>query len=319
MRYAWLLALAACYSPHAETGAPCTPTSPACPADQVCVTSGSGSFCERPGQPQDAAIDSSVDAPPDGPSDDRDGDGVVNAADNCPDVANPDQGDEDTDTVGDACDPCPPSADNTDDDNDGVANDCDPHPMIAGDHIALFEGFHQGKPATWKFIGTWTANGDDLVGTSRGYINATLPGFSTHETVAAGATITSVTGTSYRTAGVFDNATFTCNTTNYSTICGMMLTSSTDSQPNTEIVDLYRNPAGSGIDRTALPWSVDDEFVVVMSRTDSDYGCFGYDFNTMGSATAAGTATTDNGVANIGLHVGAATARYHWFMVVTSP
>lgn len=38
---------------------------------------------------------------------DRDGDGVVNGADNCPDASNPLQEDGDTDGKGDACDACP--------------------------------------------------------------------------------------------------------------------------------------------------------------------------------------------------------------------
>ena len=39
---------------------------------------------------------------------DGDGDGVVNATDNCPVDANPDQADADADAIGDACDPTPP-------------------------------------------------------------------------------------------------------------------------------------------------------------------------------------------------------------------
>lgn len=38
---------------------------------------------------------------------DLDCDGVLNAVDNCPEVANPDQTDTDADGKGDACDPCP--------------------------------------------------------------------------------------------------------------------------------------------------------------------------------------------------------------------
>lgn len=41
---------------------------------------------------------------------DRDGDGIENSKDNCPFVSNPDQKDEDKDTTGDACDPCPKDA-----------------------------------------------------------------------------------------------------------------------------------------------------------------------------------------------------------------
>ncbi len=38
---------------------------------------------------------------------DKDGDGIANADDNCPSVANPDQADGDNDGVGDVCDACP--------------------------------------------------------------------------------------------------------------------------------------------------------------------------------------------------------------------
>lgn len=42
--------------------------------------------------------------PPADPND-VDGDGVPNASDNCPSIANPDQADSDHDGIGDACDP----------------------------------------------------------------------------------------------------------------------------------------------------------------------------------------------------------------------
>jgi hypothetical protein len=54
---------------------------------------------------------------------DTDGDGVPDAIDNCPTVANPDQANHDGDALGDACDP--------DDDNDGVADGIDLCPTIA--------------------------------------------------------------------------------------------------------------------------------------------------------------------------------------------
>ncbi len=58
---------------------------------------------------------------------DSDGDGVGDACDNCPGVANLDQVDADGDGVGDACDNCPNvvNADQVDRDGDGVGDACD--------------------------------------------------------------------------------------------------------------------------------------------------------------------------------------------------
>ena len=59
---------------------------------------------------------------------DTDGDGVADASDNCPSVANPDQADGDADGVGELCDNCPgvanPGQEDTDGDDAGDA--CDP-------------------------------------------------------------------------------------------------------------------------------------------------------------------------------------------------
>jgi hypothetical protein len=82
--------------------------------------------------------------PQDGPPSDLDADGILNANDNCPTKANPDQANEDGDSFGDVCDPCPwlgTVADNNDGDNDGVGDGCDPRPTTPGDRIVLFEGF----------------------------------------------------------------------------------------------------------------------------------------------------------------------------------
>ena len=60
----------------------------------------------------DGGRDASPDAaPPDMGGPDRDGDGVPDHQDTCPDVANPDQADTDGDHAGDACDPRPNQVD----------------------------------------------------------------------------------------------------------------------------------------------------------------------------------------------------------------
>lgn len=60
---------------------------------------------------------------------DSDGDGIVDASDNCPDVYNPNQVDVDQDGLGDVCDPCPNDPDN-DIDGDGWCSDEDNCPDV---------------------------------------------------------------------------------------------------------------------------------------------------------------------------------------------
>lgn len=157
MRTAWLLpTLVACYAPSAPAGAPCAPATaePRCPVGQVCVVQGGVETCLPPGAivPDAADGDGGVDGPPG----DEDNDGVPTERDVCPDTPDPLQYDEEGDQVGDACDPCPVSANNADGDGDGVGDACDPNPAAGGDKIVLFDGFNQGMPSGWTTIGPWT-------------------------------------------------------------------------------------------------------------------------------------------------------------------
>ncbi len=91
-------------------------------------------------------------------ADDKDGDGIVDSADNCPTIFNPvrpmdngAQADSDGDRVGDACDPCPLAANATtctipnpaDDDGDGVATWKDNCPFLTNRDQA--DGDSDGK------------------------------------------------------------------------------------------------------------------------------------------------------------------------------
>lgn len=150
-----LCLLAACYSPDIPAGEPCSPRGE-CPIDQTCVN---GVIC----LPEGAALPDAPlpgddgDSPQPGPND-RDGDGVADATDNCAAIANADQFDEDGDGLGDACDGCPQIADPApvDTDSDGIGDVCDPNPGDV-DSRWLFEGFSSGVLPPWDGTPPWTA------------------------------------------------------------------------------------------------------------------------------------------------------------------
>jgi hypothetical protein len=107
---------------------------------------------------------------PDANPDDLDGDGILNADDNCPRRHNLDQHDEDGDLVGDACDNCPTIANadqrDTSEANardqfpDGVGDACDLRPGLGGDEIArMFTFADESQASAWTGSG-WTISGD---------------------------------------------------------------------------------------------------------------------------------------------------------------
>jgi len=116
----------------------------------------------------DASVshDTPIDMPP-GPGD-RDGDGVLDRDDNCPDASNPDQHDEDGDGVGDVCDKCPQIAHEpaVDVDEDGIPDACDPDLTKHNTLVAFIPFTGTALPAGWKTVGdqhTYSVANDDLV------------------------------------------------------------------------------------------------------------------------------------------------------------
>lgn len=69
---------------------------------------------------------------------DRDGDGILDSEDNCPDDSNADQANYDGDTKGDVCD--------TDDDNDGCLDANDPLPFSNLESTVNIDGCDSGVP-----------------------------------------------------------------------------------------------------------------------------------------------------------------------------
>jgi len=109
-------------------------------------------------------------AGPDANPDDLDGDGILNAADNCAHTYNVDQHDEDGDGVGDVCDNCPTveNANQLDTSEtavplqlpDGVGNACDLRPGLAGDlMLELYPFADPAHDAPWT-AGGWIVGND---------------------------------------------------------------------------------------------------------------------------------------------------------------
>lgn len=182
----WLTAVAAaaagCFDGDGA-GLPCGPTLP-CPDGQACVagTCQAGAATDAGGRDAGAPADGGPDG---GVNADDDADGIRNGADNCPARANPDQHDEDLDTLGDRCDPCPwdgTDSDEADADGDGLTGTCDPsegadHDLavfvpftgpVAGVTMASGSTFESGHlhvdaRAGFRWVSVASATGDDTL------------------------------------------------------------------------------------------------------------------------------------------------------------
>jgi hypothetical protein len=305
---AGLLWIAACYTPSIAPGVPCS-TDGLCPEGQMCVAT----VCVIPGQ-FDAGIDTMLP--------DKDNDGVPDMMDNCPDVANPDQANEDGDKFGDLCDPCPPFRNDnpSDPDKDGVADACDPNPMIAGDKIELFEGFHHGLPA-WMRTGAWTTSGDAIridaaANTSEYLVVPADP--PDHVTVFASVVIEAeASAPTHFVEVALPNDTpmnlgIGCELYQPDTAAGRYLS----------LWDgLFSTAPGRELGNAVLPWIDNTEYVVSLKRLGTTYTCRVTDPASTIPLDARGTSSSGASVSQPTAVVRARSvaARVNWVMVVRSP
>lgn len=294
---------AGCYAPSAPSNAPCDPAAPACPSGQSCQLAGGGFACTAGAAP---GTDGSIE-----PVDDRDGDGVRDALDNCADVANASQADEDRDLRGDACDLCPPFADPTqpDKDGDGVGDLCDPYPTVAGDRIALFEGFAGGIPAGWSRVGTWTA-ADGAVLAQAGVAGQAVL-VAPHSGTVHQSVVTAVEITGFNlfeaAAGVIDRA----SAAGVAGIgCGGFWAGGQG------LLALFDGKSFEPLD--VLPLSFGASVGLWLFRDGSYYECEGQPMTGQPAYVEGGLLTPGAGPL-VGLATFGASATFPWIMVVSSP
>lgn len=255
------------------------------------------------------------DAPPDMQDcpDDLDCDTVLDAVDNCPRTANENQFNEDDDATGDACDLCPPFEDTGEDsDGDGVGNNCDPHPNQA-DTLVEFVGFNE-MPAGWSAMGgTFALDGGDGVLTGNANVAARLmratPAVK-HYTMWVEATLESISpaalgamGVGVRHAPGSDDLGGLCQLVGNANGTGEELRLFDTGNGGAVLLDSIAHGTGPG--ETYELYLEDDDGLLSCDTTSPD-------------AFLDGMTMFDPPNRELGIRVRSATARYHWAMVLTT-
>jgi hypothetical protein len=294
-----------CYHAAPPQGAPCDPDAPVCPDGQTCVAAGGTHVCSATDRMPDGGGGSGSDADP--PALDDDGDGIANAIDNCRDVANALQSDEDADSFGDACDVCPPFADNTDGDGDGVGDLCDPNPARAGEQLVLFEGFDGPMPPGWIASGAWSTSTGSLISTVSGANQNTLVtsvAASAQQTMYASMTLTGIeSGQSGGALGIVDR--FDAGAT-VGVMCG-------GARGNGGFLALVIAANGRAFQAEPHPIAIGTTFALRFKRNDNNYACT----DTLAGQTVNGSAGPSGTL--VGFRNRVLSASYAWFLVVRSP
>ena len=246
------------------------------------------------------------------PTGDNDGDGTMNAADNCPEMANPFQDDEDGDGMGDECDPCPPYGDadeNLDTDGDGVGDRCDPLPASPGDRIVYFHGFNR-TPTGVEIDGDWTFSGGQAhsVGAMNSSAAITVATTGGRESSITNVTIDALFGNSVsHPSGVVNMYNAAMNE-------GIVCVFGVD-PGNNEVYAIANINTDAALANQLTNANVGDTTFLQSNRNGTGYTCSASNLAIPLSASAPLVSTPNR----VGIYESNSSATFDWMMVVTTP